>query len=223
MHVRISLWHTAEWGVFHESNREVNNPQPRWDFFLAHASPDALLADELYELLCPVARTFLDSRSLLLGDDWDRKLLNAQRDSRITVVLVSKNTDGAYYQREEIANAIEMARKQETEHRVVPVYVDTSAKEIDTPYGLKLKRGVKLSEAGGIDGLAGKLLELLANVESQESCNSDLGLLTEKELILQRRVSRPTSRAAPSQLGEAPLAMGGGGFAIPLPPPLGPP
>ena len=42
-------------------------------------------------------------------------------------------------------------------------------------------------------------------------------------LVLQRRVSRPTSHAAPSQLGEAPLAMGGGGFAIPLPPPLGPP
>jgi PatG Domain len=42
-------------------------------------------------------------------------------------------------------------------------------------------------------------------------------------LVLQRRVSRPTSHAAPSQLGEAPLAMGCGGLAIPLPPPVGPP
>ena len=50
-----------------------------------------------------------------------------------------------------------------------------------------------------------------------------LGNLISGNLVLRRRVSRPTSHAAPSQLGEAPLAMGGGGFAIPLPPPLGPP
>ena len=42
-------------------------------------------------------------------------------------------------------------------------------------------------------------------------------------LVLQRRLSRPTSHAAPSQFGEAPFAMGGGGLAIPLPPPVGPP
>ena len=41
-------------------------------------------------------------------------------------------------------------------------------------------------------------------------------------LVLQRRVSRPTSHAPP-QLGGASLAMAGGGLAIPLPPPVGPP
>jgi hypothetical protein len=47
--------------------------------------------------------------------------------------------------------------------------------------------------------------------------------LYRRRLVLQRRLSRPTSHAAPSQLGEAPLAMGGGGLVIPPPPPVGPP
>ena len=160
----------------------MNNPPPHWDFFLAHAGPDAPLADELYDRLCPAARTFLDGRSLLLGDDWDRKLLKAQRDSRITVVLVSKNTDQAYYQHEEIANAIAMSREEETEHRVVPVYVDTDAEEVGTPYGLRVKHGIKLSEAGGVDGLAEHLLRLLGQVKTRECAWPAVSDLTENEV-----------------------------------------
>ena len=42
-------------------------------------------------------------------------------------------------------------------------------------------------------------------------------------LVLQRRLSRPTSHAAPSQFGEAPLAMAGGRPSIPFLAPVGPP
>ena len=98
-------------------------------------------------------------------------------------MLISKNTDQAYYQREEIANAIAMARKAETEHRVVPVYVDTDGEEeVDTPYGLRLKHSVKLSKVGGVDGLARKLLELLDQVKALASPKTDINTLPEKDL-----------------------------------------
>ena len=44
------------------------------DFFLAHAGPDTATAERLYGLLADETSFFLDSRSLVLGDDWDRHL-----------------------------------------------------------------------------------------------------------------------------------------------------
>ena len=129
-----------------------------YDFFLAHAGPDTVWAERLYDLLRAEARVFLDSKSLLLGDDWDRALPEAQRSSRVTVVLVSANTGTAFYQREEIAAAIDMARADTTRHRVVPVYLDTSRESI--PYGLRLKRGLDVSETFPLEQAAERLLDL---------------------------------------------------------------
>src|SRR5215467_4255935 len=80
-----------------------------YDFFLAHAGSDTAQAERLYDLLVAETSVFLDSKSIVLGDDWDRVLAEAQRHSRVTVVLVSANSDVAFYQREEIAEAIELA------------------------------------------------------------------------------------------------------------------
>ena len=78
----------------------------QWDFFLAHAGVDSSIAEALYDLLALHSNIFLDSRCLLFGDDWDEELILAQSKSLVTIVLVSPHTDKAYYQREEIANAI---------------------------------------------------------------------------------------------------------------------
>ena len=92
-----------------------------WDVFIAHAGPDKATAEQLYDLLGQDCRVFLDSRCLELGDDWDDKLAAAQGESFLTAVLISANTAKAYYQREEIAAAISLAREEEGKHRVVPV------------------------------------------------------------------------------------------------------
>ena len=53
-----------------------------WDFFLAHAGPNQAQAEELYGyLVAGKARVFLDSRSLLYGDDWDDAIAKAQREA----------------------------------------------------------------------------------------------------------------------------------------------
>jgi hypothetical protein len=132
-----------------------------YDFFLAHAGHDDAQATELYELLRrDGASVFLDCKSLRPGDDWDYELGIAQRAAQVTVVLVSASTDEAFYQRVEIANAIDMARKDKARHRVVPVYLDRASLE-DPPYGLRPKHGLKAFGDSTFGQVAVELLRLL--------------------------------------------------------------
>lgn len=139
-----------------------------WDFFLAHASPDAAAAGHLYDVLAEgnAARVFLDSRSLQLGDDWDVRLAEAQRKSRVTVVLVSGHTENAYYQREEVAAAIAMAREDGQRHRVVPLFIGELNAEATIPYGLRLKHGLHVAGPGEMSSAAISLLGLLDDINT---------------------------------------------------------
>lgn len=139
----------------------------QWDFFLAHAGTDRDSAEKLYGLLAGEAKVFLDSKCLQWGDNWPRAIAEAQRNSFITVVLISGGTDKAYYEQEEIAAAIEMARQDSEKHRVVPVYLTG---EVDSvPYGLKAKHGMIVSELGGLEGTAESLLQLLRSLKNVET------------------------------------------------------
>lgn len=133
----------------------------KWDFFLAHAGRDAAVAEALYDLLAPRARVFLDSRNLLEGDNWDEELAAAQRHSLVTVVLVSPSSDQAYYQREEIAAAIDLARQNKDAHRVVPLYWQSQGDaRANIPYGLRLKHGLFAADAAALPQVADRLINL---------------------------------------------------------------
>lgn len=94
----------------------------RYDAFIAYASPDAEYAQKFYALLSTVGyRVFLDSIELCPGDDWAKKISEAQENSLLTVVLISTHSDSAYFQRQEILKAIKLTRNDQ--HRVVPVYL----------------------------------------------------------------------------------------------------
>lgn len=142
-------------------------PSYDWDFFLAHAGDDLPVAQLLYLKLDPPAKVFLDHVNIVLGDDWDVKLREAQRASLISVVLVSSNTNQAYYQREEIAAAIEMARQDPSTHRVVPVYLN-GKQSPDIPYGLKLKHSLYVPESGDLTETGQQLLKTLEIMKDQE-------------------------------------------------------
>ncbi|MET9627676.1 toll/interleukin-1 receptor domain-containing protein [Lentzea sp. NPDC006480] len=129
----------------------------RWDFFIAYASADRVAANELYDLLSPPFRVFLDSRALLPGDDWGRRLPAAQSLSSVTLVLISSRTGDAVYQVEEIATAIELARRAGDLHRVVPILLDEREGEAELPYGLRGKQSISVTEAGGLAGVATRL------------------------------------------------------------------
>jgi hypothetical protein len=129
----------------------------QWDFFIAHAGPDTVRAEQLYALLKPHARVFLDSQCLELGDAWDEALGVAQKDSMITVVLVSPGTPSAYYQREEIAGAVHLSRQAGRHHRVIPIYTDP-AQPVDIPFGLRRLHAITLSDEVSLRSASARLL-----------------------------------------------------------------
>jgi len=142
--------------------------EKKWDFFIAHAGPDKQIAEQLYDLLAGSAKVFLDSRSLEYGDNWDLTLATAQQQSRITVVLVTKNTDNAYYQRAEVAQAINMSREMPDTHRIIPLIVDeASTKGTIAEYTLNLKQGLSLSSTVTLETAAFRLLATLKRSQYQ--------------------------------------------------------
>jgi hypothetical protein len=170
------------------------NNSADWDFFLAHAGADKEKAESLYEYLADKSRVFLDSRCLRLGDDWDAELAAAQRHSLVTVVLVSINTEAAYYEREEVAAAIALARKDRDKHRVVPVYTDvTRSDDARIPYGLRLKHGISLGDDCTLADAAARLLDLRVSL-SGRSVLSDAQNAGDAERIPRRRFSGAWNR-----------------------------
>lgn len=156
-------------------------PEYRYDFFIAYARPDANIACDLYVRLTPHARVFLDSRSLLPGDDWDIAIPEAQAASSATIALVSKCSSDAFYERDEIRAAIALSRRKDSGHKIVPIYTCQECFEIEGAYyGLRLKQGFVLSPSVSIDDVCLKLLQMLpasraykAHASQREySCNA---------------------------------------------------
>jgi TPR repeat protein len=135
-----------------------------YDIFIAHAGPDTARAETLYDLLEARTRVFLDSKVLQFGDPFDDLLAETQRGCRITVVLISAATSNAYYQKEEIAAAIDLARR--AEHRVVPVFLDGQPQPEDVPYGLRRLHAATIMDDGDLAALADELVVLVKGEEA---------------------------------------------------------
>jgi hypothetical protein len=117
----------------------------RYDVFIAYASADAEYAGRLRALLAADGnRVFRDREGLIPGDSWPRKIREAQRDSLVTVVLVSERSDPSDFQRDEIVQAIRLAQGEGI-RRVVPVYL-TEGCERDPPELLGQLQGIRWEE-----------------------------------------------------------------------------
>ena len=137
----------------------------RWDIFIAHAGSDQEIAEQLYGAIGTRTSVFLDTKCLSIGDSWDLELSNAQKDSLVTVVLVSQKVEDAFYQREEIARAIREERENPEIHRVVPIFTDAESVK-NPPYGLTLKHGIKIESANDIHTAADSLVQLVERMAS---------------------------------------------------------
>ena len=144
-----------------------------WDFFLSHAGPDRDAALNLKgELtppassLAPPARVFLDveDESMDLGSNFPAVLPQVLQSTLVSVILVSHNTAGAEYQRQEIAEAVELVREDPNTHRVVPVYLGYSEIPAHPPFGLKTRKGFCVPDRGDLSKAARRLEGLLARL-----------------------------------------------------------
>jgi hypothetical protein len=132
------------------------------DLFLAHAGADTAAAEQLFDLLSPDVRVWLDARCLLPGDEWTLEIPRAQRAAIASVVLVSGKVDQAYYLRDEIHTAIDLHRAFPGEHRVVAVFLDgRPADPMAVPYGLRGLHTLDAIAEGGLPGVARKLRDLV--------------------------------------------------------------
>ncbi|MFY1670104.1 toll/interleukin-1 receptor domain-containing protein [Plantactinospora sp. WMMB334] len=131
--------------------------EDRWDFFIAYANPDRAAAEELYGLLRPHFRVFLDRRSLPPADGNGNRLPDVQRQAAITLVLLSAGPDRAYAEREEIVRAIEVSRRENGLRRVVPILLDGADGTGRLPYGLRLEEAVRVTDPGGLAQVAERL------------------------------------------------------------------
>jgi uncharacterized protein len=141
----------------------------RWDFFLAHAGIDTPSALELYEVLSPHAKVFLDERSMIPGDPWTRVLPAVLKQSRVIVVLVSPNTRNAWYEDSEIRIAIDLLRDFPDRYRVIALLLDnvSSIRRSDLPYGLEQTVPLSLAKCGGWQQVVQRLLDALHVDESK--------------------------------------------------------
>jgi TIR domain len=150
-------------------------PSQEFDFFIGHSARDIKAAEKLYSYLMDRAKVFLDSKSLRLGRSWDLAVRDAQSNSAITVILVSKATDKAFYQREEIARAIAHSREQPSHHTVIPVFLDKIPElSSSLPYGLVTLHGLSISRSFTLVDAADKLMEELSQVSEENETPAQL-------------------------------------------------
>lgn len=138
----------------------------RYDFFLAHASPDKPRVRPLHRALLALGKTcFLDEADLLPGDEWDLEIPRALAEAAVTVVCISPHFTAAWFQRAEIQRAIAQ-RRSGSGHRVVPVWLEGFQNGgAGTPYGLEVLHGLD-AQALGMEEVARRLVGLPAALPS---------------------------------------------------------
>ena len=145
-----------------------DDPDFDWDFFLAHAGADLEAARKLRRQLEPPAKVFLDDECILPGGIWAQEISEALRSSLIHLILVSPDTENAYYECEEIAVAIQMAREDPHTRRVVPVYLNSKGVPKSVPYGLKTRHGLSVADEKDLAAAKERLLRTLEEIRRLE-------------------------------------------------------
>jgi hypothetical protein len=147
--------------------------QDRWDCFISYPATQQHVAAKLAELLSPRVAVFFDQTVLRPGDDWPRALARALDHSLVTAVIVSPQTERAFYEQEEIVRAIQRAREHDSDRRVVPLFVDgISPTDTRVPFGLRVKQGYTIESSEDIVDAADGIVALVGEISDGLESNS---------------------------------------------------
>jgi len=136
-----------------------------WDVFVAYSSPDREVAKRIVKRLEPYLNVFLDVEQIQVGDQWDKSIKNAILTSSVILSIISKRTDMAFFERDEILRAIDRMRQDPDECIIVPVYLDgLSPSSSDIPYGLKPIQGLRLDANDKLDDFGLKIIQRLSEI-----------------------------------------------------------
>jgi len=147
-----------------------------YDAFIAYAHQDAEYAEHIHKLLSVSGkRVFLD-KMLFPGDLWTEKLEQAQKDSLLTIVLLSAHSDSAFFQKEEILRAVELARGKR--HRVVPVYLTGKSPSDRVPSELRQIQSIFLEQDQSLLKIALQIEAAIEVSRQREDWQSDIDSAT---------------------------------------------
>ncbi|HEX2871440.1 MAG TPA: TIR domain-containing protein, partial [Polyangiaceae bacterium] len=152
----------------------VHRTTQAWDCFIAYPGGQRAFAEELANMLSGRLRVFFDRRSLQPGDNWAKAIVSALESTYVTIVIVSPETDRAYYEQEEIQRALARARGSDPTRRVVPIFVGgTTPDDADIPYGLRLKQGFTVGSSQELSTLADKIAGLVEEIRDRVALEED--------------------------------------------------
>jgi diguanylate cyclase (GGDEF)-like protein len=138
-----------------------------YHFFIAHSATDISKAIELYNLLTTRGMSvYLDAISMKPGDLWDEKLQESQSEALVTLVLISINTSNSFYQKEEVAIAIELSRQ--FNRLVIPIYLEPILDQKHIPYGLKRIQSLFVTENKDLLKISDELVDLIQSMQNEE-------------------------------------------------------
>jgi hypothetical protein len=175
--------------------QEIEFYKIKWDFFITHSSKDEASALELYNILSKNSIVFLDKISIGAGERWDDIIDNAQKESLITIVLISVNIDTAYYARDEVHTAIMLTRKRPNTHKIIPIYLNDLSEETNMLYGLRLIQGLSIKKNKTFENIADSLQNVLSQFKSANS-----SAYTEPSTLKHPLFSYPTGPLVESNL-----------------------
>jgi len=131
----------------------------RWDIFLSFAGKRPSEAHAFFDALRKHGRVFFTATEQNVLTNWASDIRRAQQNSDSSVILVSTESQTAYYQQEEVALAISLSRESRGSHRVLPVYLDGRPKATEwNLYGIPILQDVSVPEVGGIQAAADRVL-----------------------------------------------------------------
>lgn len=163
-----------------------------YDFFIAYATPDRQQARQLsWSLQDESCKVFLDTQGITLGVPWPTQLRDALEASRVILVLVSSHTAEAFYEQEEIARAIQLARQHPRSHTVIPILLEQLPHGVASlPYGTGILQAKDATRSGGLERVAAELVEWLASQEDVDAPNVPLSVANYQALGAALRLDR---------------------------------
>lgn len=145
---------------------EVESASARsWDVFVAYSTPDERVARQIADALHPYLRVFVDYEQVYLGDEWDSVLREALSSTHIVLALISRWSESAFFQREEILRALDQSRAAECATVLIPLYLDgLSPNASEVPYGLRAIQGIVVSATTDLEAVAQQVIQRVAEL-----------------------------------------------------------
>lgn len=143
--------------------------EKKYDFFIAYPRQKEAIAEELYAALVENdSQVFFDKKHSNPGLQFGPELIAQQESSLITVAIITKETNTAFFQTEEIFRAQALQRKNADQHRVIPIYFESSPHDLSSvPYGLSQVYHMFLDN--NLQGVVSELIGLAWEMQNAES------------------------------------------------------